>query len=139
MQEALAVDRTKRRHCLAGQFRFTEWVATEPVEEKVRAALAVAEQDGLEVVNVHSRNGVVWARLKQSAVPPEILSWFDHFERKEIPAGIVKNRITGEYAIFRDGIDLNDDEEDGEPEGFSKPEIMLLRKCHGFSMNLEEY
>jgi hypothetical protein len=139
MQEALALDRTKRRHCLAGQFRFTEWVATEPAEEKVRAALAVTEQDGFEVVNVHSRNGVVWARLKQSVVPHVILLWFEHFEKKGIPTGIVKNRVTGEYAIIREGIDLNDDEDDGEPEVFSKPEIMLLRKCNGFSLRLEEY
>jgi hypothetical protein len=139
MQEALVLDRTKRRHCLSGQFRFTEWVASEPPEEKVRAALAVTEQEGFEVVNVHSRNGIVWARLKQSVVPHEILSWFDHFEKKGIPACIVKNRTTGEYAVFREGIDLNEDEEEGEPEVFSKPDIMLLRKCNGFSLRLEEY
>ena len=139
MQAAQAIDRAVRRHCLLGQFRFTEWAMQEVPEEQGRAALAAVEREGIEVKSIHSRNGIVWAKLRQGAVPWEILSWFAHFEKKGIPAGIVKNRVTGEYAVFRDGVDLNEDEEDGEPEVFSKPDIMLLRRCHGFSLRLVEY
>ena len=139
MQEALAIDGSRRRHCLAGQFRFTEWVNPEDADEKVREALALAERDGIEVVNIHSRNGVVWAKLKHSVVPREILAWFEHFEGKGIPAAIVKKRVTGEYAIFRDGVDFNEDDDDEEVELLKKTEIILLRKCNGFSLRLTEY
>ena len=139
MQGALAIVQEEKRHCLSGQFRFTEWVGPEDADGKVRAALNHAELDGIEVVDVHSRNGVVWAKLKHSAVPVEMLSWFEHFERKGVPAAIVKNRVTGEYAVFRNGDDGNADKDEDGPELLRKTEIMVLRSCNGFSLRLTEY
>jgi hypothetical protein len=139
MGGALAIVQEDKRHCLSGQFRFTEWVGPEDADAKVRAALAATEGDGIEVVDIHSRNGVVWAKLKHSAVPKEMLTWFEHFEKKGIPAAIVKNRVTGEYAIFREGVDSNADEDEDGPELLRKAEIMVLRKCNGYSLRLTEY
>ena len=139
MHGALAIDRVERRHCLSGQFRFTDWVGPDDADGKVREALSNAELNGIEVVDIHSRNGVVWAKLKHSAVPKEMLTWFEHFERKGISAAIVKNRATGEYAIFREGVDGNADEDDDGPELLKKAEIMVLRKCNGYSLRLAEW
>lgn len=139
MRGALAVVQEEKKHCLSGQFRFTEWVGAEDADGKIRAALEPMEKDGLEIVDVHSRNGVVWAKFRHSAVPMEMLTWFEHFERKGIPAAIVKNRVTGEYAIFREGDDSNADEDEDGPELMRKAEIMVLRRCNGYSLRLAEY
>ena len=138
MQAAQAIDRAVRRHCLLGQFRFTEWAMQELPEEKVRAALTAVEREGIEVQSIHSRNGIVWAKLRQGAVPWEILSWFAHFERKGIPAAIVKRRNADEYAVLRYGVDHT--EENGQvPEFMNRTDIYVLRKCNGFKLRLEEY
>ncbi len=138
MGGALAIAREEKRHCLSGQFRFTEWVGSEDADGKIRAALALAERDGFEVVDVHGRSGVVWAKLRHSAVPGEMLSWFDYFEGKGIPAAIVKNRVTGKYAVIRNGVDNNADKDEDGPELLRKPEIVVVRKCNGFSLRLTE-
>ena len=139
MRQAVAINLEVGRHCLSGQFRFTEWVGSENANEKVRKALEPARRDGIEVVDIHSRNNLVWAKLKHSAVPSEMLSWFKHFESKGVPAAIVKNRATGEYAIFREGNDGNADADEQGPELLKKSEIMVLRKCNGYALRLTEW
>lgn len=139
MQGALAIAREEKRHCLSGQFRFTEWVGPEDAGGKVRNAQAHAKRQGLEVVNVQPKSGVPWAKLGHGTVPGDMLSWFEHFQGKGIPAAIVWNRVTGEYAVFRNGFDNNADEDEGGPELLRRTEIMVLRKCNGFSLRLMEY
>jgi hypothetical protein len=138
MQVAMAIDRTQKRHCLAGQYRFTEWTTQEAAHEAVREALAALAPKGIEVIDFNARNGVVSAKVKYSLIPPEIISWFTHFERKGIPAAIVKMRNSDEYAVLRYGVD-HSAEDDEEPEILSKTDIYVLRKCHGFKLGTEEY
>jgi hypothetical protein len=92
--------------------------------------------EGVEVLALHSRNGIISARLKSSEIPPEIMSWFAHFERKGIKAAIVKRRDTEEYAVLRAGEDHAGGD---EPEFLTKGDIYILRKCHGFALNVQEY
>ena len=138
MQNAVAIDRTQKRRCLAGQYRFTEWTTPEAAHESVRQALVALAPKGIEVIDFHARNGVVSAKVKYSLVPTEILSWFEHFERKGIPAAIVKRRDADEYAILRYGVDHTEDVGE-KPEFMNKTDIFILRKCHGFKLKVEEY
>ncbi len=137
MQNAVAIDRTQKRHCLTGQYRFTEWTTPEAAHEAVKQALAALAPKGIEVIDFNARNGVVSAKVKYSLIPPEILSWFTHFESKGIPAAIAKRRGTDEYAVLRYGVDYTEGDED-EPEILNKTDIYVLRKCHGFKLRIEE-
>ncbi len=139
MRQAAAIDTSPKRHCMVGQYRFTEWATPLPAEEAVRQALATLAPQGFEIVDLHSRkNGVVSAQIRYSLIPSEILSWFEHFEKKGIPAVIVKKRNSDEYAVLREGVDHTVDDED-VPEILSKTDIFVLKACHGFKLRFEEY
>jgi hypothetical protein len=138
MQKAVAIDRTRRMNCLVGQYRFTEWMVPEAPDETVRRALAALAPEGFDVVEVSTSNGVVTAKVKSSLIPKEILSWFTHFERKGVPAAIVKKRAVNEYAVLREGVDHVEDDEE-VPEAMSRTDIFILKACHGFKLRTEEY
>jgi hypothetical protein len=136
MQQAIAIDREEKRWCLTGQYRFTEWMTSEPPGGKVRGTLYALAPEETEVLATHSRNGRASARVRCSQIPPEILSWFAHFENKGVKAAIVKRRDSEEYAVLRAGEDHAGGD---EPEFLTKGDIFILRKCHGFTLNVEEY
>ena len=136
MQQAIAIDREEKRWCLTGQYRFTDWVTPELPEEKVCGALYALAPQGADVLAIHSRNGVVSARVRYSQIPTEILTWFSHFEKKRIKAAIVKRRDSEEYAVLRAGEDHAGGD---EPEFLTKSDIFILRRCHGFTLNVQEY
>jgi len=138
MQGAATIGMGQKRHHMVGQYRFTEWTTPEAAHEVIREALAALAPRGIEVIDLNARHGVVSAKVKYSLIPPEILSWFAHFERKGIPAAIVKRRNADEYAVLRYGVDHT--EENGQvPEFMNRTDIYVLRKCNGFKLRLEEY
>lgn len=137
MQEALAIAQEETRRCLFGQYRFTEWTMPEPPQERDKGALATLSPKGIQVLDINARNGIVSARSKFSQIPREILSWFEHFEKKGIKAAIVKKCDSEKYAIIRDGEDHSAGIE--EPEFITKADVIILKRCHGFTINIQEY
>ncbi len=136
MREALAIGREEKRRCLFGQYRFTEWTMPEP-RERGKGVLATVSPKGIQVVDGNARNGTVPASSKFHRIPREILSWFEHFEKKGIKAAIVKKCDSEKYAILRHGEEHSAGIE--EPEFITKSDVIILKRCHGFTMNIQEY
>jgi hypothetical protein len=138
MQAALAIDQAQKRRCLFGQYRFTEWIMPEPMTERGMGGLTVVPPLGEQVAGIRARSGSVPAKLTRSRqIPEEILSWFEHFEKKGIKAAIIKKRNSAEYAVIRQGEDHTDSLE--EPEFLAKTDIVVVKKCNDFSISIREY
>lgn len=137
MREALAIDREGKKRCLFGQYRFTEWTMPEPPRERGKGVLATVSSTGIQALDGNARNGTVPASPKFNRIPREILSWFEHFEKKGIKAAIVKKCDSEKYAILRHGEEHSTGIE--EPEFITKSDVIILKRCHGFTMNIQEY
>jgi hypothetical protein len=69
----------------------------------------------------------VWE--EQTSIPPDILTWFQHFERKGIPAAILKRPGKGRdyFSVWRAG----DEHGDNTPETLPTAYV-VVKSCCGF-------
>ena len=138
MRYGTAAAREDKRHVLSGQYRFTEWVSPESPPEKSRSVCGASAPEGIRPPGIHARNGAVPGIAGCGGIPPEIERWYSHFEGKGIPAAIVKRRDGEVYAVIRQGVDHAAAWEE-EPDLIGKTDVYVLRKCHGFSLSVQEY
>ena len=64
---------------------------------------------------------------KQGKIPAEVMSWYEHFKAKGIPAAIVKKNSADEYAVYREGVEAG-----GSGERIDKDLLEIVLSCHGF-------
>lgn len=138
MRHSMAMAREEKRHVLSGQYRFTEWVAGIPPAGKARSAFGIPAPEGIWSPGIPARSEAAPGTPGGGGIPQEILRWYSHFEGRGIPAAIVRRRDGDVYAVIRQGIDHAADWEE-EPDLIEKTDVHVLRKCHGFTLSVQEY
>lgn len=138
MRHSMAMAREEKRHVLSGQYRFTEWVAGTPPTGKAGSAYGRSAPEGIRSPGIHARGEAAPGTSGGGGIPQEILRWYSHFEGRGIPAAIVRRRDGNVYAVIRQGTDHAADWEE-EPDLIEKTDVHVLRKCHGFTLSVQEY
>lgn len=134
----MAMAREEKRHVLSGQYRFTEWVAAMPPTVNAGSARGESAPKAIRSPGMDARSEAVPGTPGGGGIPQEIQRWYSHFEGKGIPAAIVRRRDGEVYAVIRQGVDHAADWEE-EPDLIEKTDVRILRKCHGFTLSVQEY
>jgi hypothetical protein len=113
-------------------------VAAVPPAVKGVSARGVSAPEAIRFPGIRTRREAVPGTPGGGGIPQEILRWYSHFEGKGIPAAIVRRRDRDMYAVIRQGFDHAADWEE-EPDLIEKTDVHVLRKCHGFTLSVQEY
>lgn len=71
---------------------------------------------------------------KQGKIPAEVMTWYEHFKKKCIPAAIVKRADKEEYAVFREGVEAGD----AKTEKIDPGGLEIVLSCHGFKFESQQ-